>query len=91
MAELFGLAIWGDGIRLYEPGALLATARCLRGALSGIGRRRFEAHRARARRLFALAIGSYYGSWFALADGLWHARDFKGPFLFHSQPHTGAT
>lgn len=48
-------------------------------------RRRFDAHRAWAIRLFALAIGSwlyrmYYGIWFAVAGTTWHTRDFRGPF-----------
>ncbi len=47
--------------------------------------RRWEAHRAWALRLFALAIGSWlyrmdYGFWLLLSDGAGHTNDFRGPF-----------
>lgn len=47
--------------------------------------KRFEAHRAWAIRLFALAIGSWlyrmdYGFWLLFTDGLWHTDSFSGPF-----------
>lgn len=47
--------------------------------------KRFDAHRAWAIRLFALAIGSWlyrmdYGFWLLFTDGLWHTDSFSGPF-----------
>ncbi|MEO0796796.1 MAG: DUF2306 domain-containing protein [Verrucomicrobiota bacterium] len=62
---------------------MVATVETARHAIKG----RFDAHRAWALRLFALAIGSwlyrmYYGFWFLLFGKWLHTPDFRGLFDF---------
>jgi hypothetical protein len=69
------------GFSLYGLLMVLCAAQAWRHARA----RRFDAHRAWALRLFALAIGSWlyrmeYGIWIALTGNLGHAKDFHGPF-----------
>ncbi len=60
---------------------LLAAVQTIRHARAS----RFEAHRAWAIRLFALALGSWlyrmdYGFWYMLTGAVGHTADFTGPF-----------
>lgn len=69
------------GFSLYGVLVVLAAVQTFWHAWRG----RFEAHRAWALRLFALAIGSWlyrmdYGFWFILTNGAGHTRTFSGPF-----------
>lgn len=76
-----GGPIMSLGFGLYGILTVLAAAETVRHAM----RRRFEAHRAWAIRLFALAIGSWlyrmdYGFWLLIMHGIGHTRSFDGPF-----------
>lgn len=69
------------GFGLYGALMLLAAVETYRHARA----RRFDAHRAWAIRLFALAIGSWlyrmdYGFWLLAAHRIGHAENFHGPF-----------
>jgi hypothetical protein len=77
-----GGAAMNAGFGLY--GVLMIV--CAWEAYRHARARRFDAHRAWAIRLFALAIGSWlyrmdYGLWLTAAPHhLWHREDFHGPF-----------
>lgn len=76
-----GGTVMNVGFGLYGLLMLLASVHAVRHARAG----RFEAHRAWALRLFALAIGSWlyrmeYGFWMLFTDGLGHDKQFRGPF-----------
>ena len=69
------------GFGLYGALVTFAAMETYRLARAG----RFEAHRAWAIRLYALAIGSWlyrmeYGFWLMIGGGAGHTRDFRGPF-----------
>lgn len=69
------------GFGLYGVLMVLAAVETWRHARA----RRFEAHRAWAIRLFALAIGSWlyrmdYGVWLTAGHRIGHQEDFRGPF-----------
>jgi hypothetical protein len=69
------------GFSLYGALMVLCAVQAWRHARA----RRFDAHRAWALRLFALAIGSWlyrmeYGFWIALTGNIGHTKDFHGPF-----------
>jgi Predicted membrane protein (DUF2306) len=69
------------GFGLYGALTVAAAMQTIRHAQA----RRFDAHRAWAIRLFALAIGSWlyrmdYGFWRMVAQGVGHTRTFDGPF-----------
>jgi uncharacterized membrane protein len=70
------IAFAGYGILTF-----IAALQTIRHARLG----QFEAHRAWAIRLFALAIGSWlyrmdYGFWFLFTEGIGHTKNFNGPF-----------
>lgn len=76
-----GGVVMDIGFGLYGVLMVLAAVQAIRFARA----RNFEAHRAWALRLFALAIGSWlyrmdYGFWMLLADGAGTTRDFRGTF-----------
>jgi len=69
------------GFGLYGVLTVLCAVQAFRYARA----RRFDAHRAWALRLFALAIGSWlyrmdYGFWLLLTGGAGHTDTFRGPF-----------
>jgi len=69
------------GFGLYGVLMIVAAVQAWRQAR----RRRLDAHRRWALRLFALAVGSWlyrmeYGFWFLVAHRLGHTGDFHGPF-----------
>ncbi len=69
------------GFGLYGALTVLCAVQALRYARA----RQFDAHRAWALRLFALAIGSWlyrmdYGFWLLLTGGMGHSQTFRGPF-----------
>jgi len=69
------------GFAIYGVLMALCSVMTVRAAMQ----RRFEAHRAFAIRLFALAVGSWlyrleYGLWEVFAGGLGRADDFRGWF-----------
>lgn len=76
-----GGAPMNAGFGLYGILMTVAALETYRHARS----RRFEAHRAWAIRLFALAIGSWlyrmdYGFWLIAGHGIGHMSNFHGPF-----------
>lgn len=76
-----GGLVMNAGFGLYGALMVLASIQTIRHARDS----RFEAHRAWAIRLFALAIGSWlyrmdYGFWLIATHKLWHTGDFRGPF-----------
>jgi hypothetical protein len=76
-----GGAAMNTGFGLYGTLMVLAAVETYRHARA----RRFEAHRAWAIRLFALAIGSWlyrmdYGFWLLAMHRLGHLENFRGPF-----------
>lgn len=69
------------GFGLYGILMCIATILAYRHAVSGF----IDLHRARALRLYALAIGSWlermdYGFWIMIADGIGHMKSFHGVF-----------
>jgi Predicted membrane protein (DUF2306) len=76
-----GGAAMNIGFGLYGVLILLAAVQTYRNARH----RRWEAHRAWAIRLFALAIGSWlyrldYGFWLTVASPIGHTPDYRGTF-----------
>lgn len=76
-----GGAVMNIGFGLYGALMVVAAFEAWRHAVA----RRFDAHRAWAIRLFALAIGSWlyrmdFGFWLIAVHRIGHQEDFRGPF-----------